>query len=196
MVEKSDIAAVVKWGGLAAIAGILVWGTIQIVEALITKTTTNPPIVTDDTVLIDYEYSSGLSVSVTDDRVTTEAKFNSESDRFDPSVLTVVKEYIAKGYRLSGVAVNGFALHVDADDNGWTYHDNWHQVTLKVAGTLIYNEEFKEQRHEDVTRSASVKVSGPVDITAQVGARAEWHTAQAWTNIKNIKLTGTIELKK
>jgi hypothetical protein len=196
MVEKSDITAVAKWGGLAAIAGILVWGMLQIVEAITSETTTNPPIVTDDTVLIDYEYGSGLSVSVLDDRVTFEAKFNSGSDRFDPSTLTIVREYIAKGYRLSGVTVNGVALHVDADDNGWMSHDNWHQVVLKVLGTLVYSDEFREQKHEDVKRSASVKAVGPVDISAQVGARTEWHTAQSWTDIKSIKLTGTIELKK
>jgi len=196
MVTEGEVKEVAKWGGIVGATAIAVWGTIQLVNALLTGTTTKPPIETDNTVLIDYTYRSGLGVTATDSRTSLEATFNSGSDVFDPSILDVVRTYVAKGYHLKSITVNGFKFHLSYSDDGALYHDNWHQAILQFAGQQAYFDEFRGAKEEDVNRSATISTSSVIDIYAKVGARSEWHTDHTMTTISSLAITGTIEMSK
>jgi len=153
--------------------------------------------VDEDEIEIEVEISFTQSVQVTDDRITPAKSELTEELTADVKDLDAVRQYVSQGYGVKWIKPLEIGFHYEFGDNGWTAHDNGHEWRIWVmeryvdgyykAGVEADNREYPLSLGEFSTNKASVKI--------YVMAKAEWHTAKAWTIVRDIVLRILVRLQ-
>ena len=195
-----DLAAIVIIMGTLILTAILLprlMGPFQGSGTGYTGATGSARQVDEDEIEIEVEISFTRSVQVTDDRITPAKSELTEELAADVKDLDVVKQYVSQGYGVKWIKPLEIGFHYEFGDNGWMAHDNGHEWRVWVLGSYIdgYYKSGVEADDREYRLTLGEFSTSKLSVKIYVMAKAEWHTAKAWTIVRDVAVELVVRLQ-
>ena len=146
---------------------------------------------------VEVEISFTRSVQVTDDRITPAKSELTEELTADVKDLDAIRQYVSQGYGVKWIKPLEIGFHYEFGDNGWMAHDNGHEWRVWIMGSYIdgYYKAGVEADDRDYRLTLGEFSTSELSVKIYVMAKAEWHTAKAWTIVRDVVVELVVRLQ-
>jgi len=154
--------------------------------------------ISDTEVELELQAIFTQSIQVTDDRITPARSERDEELTLNIVSLERVADYKAKGYGVKWIKPVEISFHYIFDDNGWTAHDNGHEWKIWVMdhyvdGLYLTGQDEGDRHYDLALGEFSTTI---LRVRVYVMAKAEWHTAKAWTIVRDVAVKLVVRMEQ